>query len=180
MSSDLVIKMEGQEWRFSGDECEKLKSCSHMVKDRAEEVTESDPDTTEDIEIPITDDRFKPAQVDECIKYLKSHSYNPPIYGKVISNQIEKNIEDEAGRTQVSAYDRITVAKLLSCADFLQIPSIITLCLFRVAIEIFIDTNQAGAVNNMMEKFNITATYTVQTEVDLKAKFPFLSQKAVL
>ena len=177
MSADLVVKMDDQEWRFSGDDLERIKSCSKLVKEIVEEAQELEPDREEDIELLIDSQKFKPAQIQESLEYLKSHNYNPPEYGKVISNQLEKNIEDEAGRLLVSKYDRITVSELLGCADYLQISSIEKLCLFRVAVEVFIDTNQPGAVNSMMEKFDIKSTYSVQTEIDLKKNYTFLNPK---
>ena len=45
----------------------------------------------------------------------------------------------------------------------------------RVGSEVFINTNESGAVTKMMQKFNIQSTYTIHTEQELKNKYPFLS-----
>merc|ERR1712003_287813 len=99
MNADLFVKMDNQEWRFSGDELEKVMSCAKLIQEVVEETQEFDPDREEDIELLIDSEKFKPAQVQQCLDYLRAHNYSPPEYGKIISNQLDKNIEDEPGRS---------------------------------------------------------------------------------
>ena len=101
--------MDDKEWRFMGDEVNRLKNCCDSVKNLMDEREELDPDNTDDIEFLVVSEKFKPQQVDEALKYLKDNNYNPPQYGKVISNVLEKNVEDEPGRQLASKYDYLTV-----------------------------------------------------------------------
>ena len=128
MSVELVIKMDPKEWRFSGEEVNRLKNCSDAVKNLMDEREELDPDNTEDIELYVTSEKFMPIQVDQALDYLKNNNYNPPQYGKVISNILSKNVEDEAGRQLAEQYDFLTIHQLLAAAEYLQIPSLSKLC----------------------------------------------------
>ena len=152
MATSIILKMGSKTWEFDSHQAADLKGCSELIKIQIEEREELDPDNEEPIEIEIfSNDLFQESHVEECFEYLRKNGYKPPEYGKVISGTIEKNIEDDAGKDLAAKYDMITIKPLGSAAQYLQIKSLMRLCLIRVATEVYIDTNQSGAVQLMME-----------------------------
>jgi hypothetical protein len=178
MSVAAVLTMGDREWRFTADEVRLLRECSLIVGQQLDERESLDPDNTDDLEIPLEggpSQQFKVEHVDKAVDYLRHHNFKPPTYGKVISGDLSKNASDPYDVYLVGSYQIVGIRPLHACAEFLQIESLSKLCLIRVGTEVYIDTNESGAVQKIMSKLKITQVYTVQTEVELKGKYPFLA-----
>ena len=150
---------------FSADKAAKLKNCSDLIAMLLDERMDIDPDNDEPIEISIDSGiGFSSEEVTKAFKYLEHYNFEPPEYGKIISQEIKRNCKDEYDAGLIDSYDLATIKQLHNCAGYFQIKSLLKLCYIKIGCEVYMDTNQSGAVQKMMEKFNINETYTIHTE----------------
>ena len=180
MTVPLEIQVEGDDISealniaFDPSKAMKLKPCSDLVGHLLDEREELDPDNEEPIQILVSGQQFGANEVRTAFDYLEYYGYNPPDYGKIISNDLRKNCKDDYDTKLISNYNLDTIKRLHSCASFFQIRSLTRLCYIRIGCEVYMNTNESGAVQKMMDKFSIMETYTIHTEQSLKNQYPFL------
>ena len=180
MNLTIQITVEGDSiedhctLNFDPIKAQKLKECSELVGHMYDERYELDPDNTEPIQIHICGQGFGGNDLKTAINYLEHYDYIPPVYGKIISNELRKNCQDEYDTKLAHSYNFDTIKRLHSCASYFQISSQTKLCYIRIGCEFYINTNESGAVQKMMDKFGIMEAYTIQTETELKNQYPFL------
>ena len=141
-----------------------MKSCSDLIAQMLDEREELDPENDEPIQILVSGQQFSGKEVKIAFNYLEHYKYCPPDYGKIISNVIKKNCRDDYDTALIMQYDLNNIKLLHSVASFFQIRSLTRLCYIRIGIEVYMNTNESGAVTKMCEKFAITETYTITTE----------------
>ena len=180
MTVQLEIQVEGDSIEdavnqsFPANIAAQMKSCSDLIAQMLDEREELDPENDEPIQILVSGQQFSGKEVKIAFNYLEHYKYCPPDYGKIISNVIKKNCRDDYDTALIMQYDLNNIKLLHSVASFFQIRSLTRLCYIRIGIEVYMNTNESGAVTKMCEKFAITETYTITTEQALKNQYPFL------
>jgi hypothetical protein len=159
---------------IDGPKSYKLKKCSELVSQLLDEREELDPDNEEPIQILVSGQGFAANEIKIAFAYMEHYDFNLPDYGKIISTDIRKNCHDEYDATLANSYNLENIKILHSCATFFQIRSLTRLCYIRIGCEVFMNTNESGAVQKMMDKFKIEHAYTIHTEQSLKNQYPFL------
>ena len=149
---------------IEGSKTAKLKACSELVNQLLEEREELDPDNDEPIQILISGQGFTANEVKIAFAYMEHYDFNCPDYGKIISNDIRKNCHGDYDANLASSYNLENIKILHQCASFFQIKSLVRLCYIRIGVEVFMNTNESGAVQKMMDKFGIAQAYTIHTE----------------
>lgn len=92
----------------------------------------------------------------------------------MISNKLEDHLEDPYDIELVKKYNPMNIKTLHAAANYLGIKSLVHLCFIRIGTEIFINTNTNGSIKAIKQKFGVEGDYTIQVELDLKKKYPFM------
>lgn len=180
MTVQVDIQVEGDSIEesvnlsFPANVAQQLKPCSDLIAQMLDEREELDPENEEPIQILVSGQQFSGKEVEVAFNYLKHYNYTPPEYGKIISNVIKKNCRDDYDTALAMEYNLGNIKNLHSVASFFQIRSLARLCYIRIGIEVYMNTNESGAVGKMCDKFGITEPYTITTEQNLKSQYPFL------
>lgn len=165
---------------FGPADAQKLRNCCALVHTQLESREMDEPDNTDPVRIPLILIEYTVADYKAAMDYLKRKNFAPEEYGKCISAEMTKNVQDSEDANLVGAETGFegmkSVRSLLKCASYLQITSLMTLCYLKVASCIYIDTNESGAVDKVKQAFNIDGNYTIETETNLKTKYPFLNE----
>lgn len=172
MEEYIVIRMGSVRLAFGKEEVKGLCRCSDFIKAQLEFA---DPDSEDVKEFNVKSDNFSEENLRDCFNYLVEHKYNPPKYGKVISRRIEDHLHNQTDLQLASKYsDPFAVMKLISCATYFQIQSLLSLCNMVVGVKIKIDPNDPESFKQVLQMYNITQEYNSLVEAEYKQKYEFL------
>ena len=91
-SCGVKITVNGETFEYDSATASQLKQCSGLIRDQLEERAELDPDNTDPLEIQISGQDFGKEEVGIVMDYLAHYNYNPPQFGKIISNTLRENL----------------------------------------------------------------------------------------
>jgi hypothetical protein len=155
----VKILYAGKVWSFNPDEAKGLAANSGFVNDLQEEYEQSGQDPSEEIQIEINQQNFELCHVDDALQFLRDSNWQPEAPRKVTSNKLDSIGLSDPAKALLTKYDHETIYKVFSVAEYFRIETLKTVCRVRVAMEVWMDPTDPGALEKIREKVGLKEDY---------------------
>eukprot|EP01017_Pseudomicrothorax_dubius_P049089 TRINITY_DN9070_c0_g1_i3.p1 TRINITY_DN9070_c0_g1~~TRINITY_DN9070_c0_g1_i3.p1 ORF type:complete len:197 (+),score=41.34 TRINITY_DN9070_c0_g1_i3:96-686(+) len=130
-------------------------------------------DAADDEIIPLPTIEIESLQF--IVKFMEAHNYEIPKYSeKIRSEKVSENLPP-IDVELLKEYDLTNLAPVVNAAYFLDIPSLIDMLSIRIACDFYIG-KEAGSLEKLKKKYNITEDLTPEKEEELLERFPYLRE----